>query len=139
MKKLFLAFSIVFLLSCSKDEKTSSIPAIVGIWKPISEIHLNRETNQSTNELEPCEDLSRYSFNNSGVLTATVYFGSVLTQCENFNLQGTYSLTNGQLSFIFANNTDGPYSVSFSNNNNTMTTRLSDGPYDITTVYTRVN
>lgn len=142
MKKIILFLAIgAFAISCSSDSKDDA-PAqspIIGTWKPISEIHENTDNNQTTNELDPCDDKTRITYNSNNTVSAIVYYGTDINNCSSSNINNVSWLLDGNnLTLNYPGIGEMYSTITFSNKGTVMTDVSLDGPFKITTVYTKV-
>lgn len=143
MKKFALLFLAIAAIGCGSDDgpTTPANPAIVGTWKPVSRI-VDNHWDGVQNQLDACDALyTRYTFHPDGKLSGTESYGDNTSSCTTttFNVQegNTWSMSGNTL--IMNNETGYPHQVTFTNNNNTMTTVADDGGLILTTVWSRIN
>ena len=139
MKKIILLFVAILAFSCSSDDKQTSSPdPILGTWKPITQIILDRDTNQEQDRYEVCNQKTRLTYLASGTLSNIIAQGNNLSECMIGSVPNVTWYKNGNsLSVTFPGVGEQISNVTFSNNNNNMKEVAIDGNYTITTTYIR--
>lgn len=138
MKKLLFFFTALLILSCSSDDGDST-PLVVGTWKPVSSIQENSNDNSTRNRLSACQVNTRIIFNVNKTIGGISYFGNDLNDCDSNQITNvSWSFSGNKLKYIYAGGEADEATITFSNNNNTMTEVMIEGPYRNTVVYSRV-
>lgn len=138
MKKILFLFTALLILSCSSDDGDST-PLVVGTWKPVSSIQENSNDNSTRNRLSACEVNTRITFNANKTIGGMIYYGNDLNDCSSDQIINiSWSFSGSKLKYILVNGEDYEATITFSNNNNTMTEVVTEGPYRNTVVYSRV-
>ncbi len=138
MKKILFLFALSVVLSCSSDDGDST-PLIVGTWKPVSSIQENSNDNSTRNRLTACEVNTRIIFNANKTIGGVNYYGNDLNDCDSDQITNiSWSFNGNKLKYIYVNGEADEATITFSNNNNTMTHVMTEGPYRNIEVYSRV-
>lgn len=106
MKKINFIGSVLILLvaiACSTDEST--VNPIVGTWKPVKESGFSGNGTPEVVDKSPCEQTSRFTFDEDGNFTYTEFNDETGGGCvpdESYIIDGTWSrFATGQYQFSF--------------------------------------
>ncbi|AOW20729.1 lipocalin-like domain-containing protein [Urechidicola croceus] len=117
--KLFCGILIGLMIfsSCSSDDDSNSdSTSIVGIWKPIKEVDVCSTGSEETYDFSICEQKSRVTFSSNETLNITDFDDNTGDCLEDYNENGTWSLTGDNLSVTLNGETNNPTFFELTNN-----------------------
>lgn len=143
MKKVILfLIASAFAISCSSDDSKSPDNAslIVGTWRPISIIREDTRENEATNVITDCQmENEKITFKQNKTILAIFSDTDGNGECYTVTQSGaTWSVNGNILTVTYGQGISEQSVISFSNSNTTLTNKVRDGYFDITTIYSKV-
>lgn len=107
MKLFFgILMGLIIFSSCSSnDDSNISSSLIIGIWKPIKDVGVCSTGDEVTNDYDPCEQTNRLTFNEDGSYSESSYYLSGNECLLEYEGDGTWIITNGDLSITLGDGT----------------------------------